>query len=80
MCQLYLATNIENLFIYKNKKLNMAKKTYVSPGIMLLQAPGGDPGGELSAYDPSKDPSLGAKEGGFDDFEDFNDDEFTMQW
>ena len=47
---------------------------------MLLQAPGGDPGGELSAYDPSKDPSLGAKEGGFDDFEDFNDDEFTMQW
>lgn len=58
----------------------MAKKTYVSPGIMLLAAPGGDPGGETSPYDPGKDPSLGAKRGQFDDFDDFDDDEFTMQW
>ena len=57
--------DIENLFIYKNKKLNMAKKTYVSPG---------------SPYDPSKDSSLGAKDGQLDDFEGFNDDEFTSQW
>ena len=72
--------DIENLFIYKSKKLNMAKKTYVSPGIMLLAAQG-DPGaGVGSPYDPSKDSSLGAKDGQLDDFEGFNDDEFTSQW
>lgn len=58
----------------------MAKKTYVSPGIMLLAANGGDPGAATSPYDPGKDPSLGAKRGQFDDFDDFDDDEFTMQW
>lgn len=58
----------------------MAKKTYVSPGIMLLAAIGGDPGAETSRYNPGKDPSVGAKPGQFDDFDDFNDDEFTMQW
>ena len=56
----------------------MAKKTYVSPGIMLLQA-GGDPGATSGPYDPNNDPSLG-KRGQFDDFEEFNDDEFTSQW
>ena len=69
--------DIENLFIYKNKNLNMAKKTYVSPGIMLLQA-GGDPGtGDL--FRPSEHKDELAKPGQFDDFEDFNDDEFTSQ-
>ncbi len=58
----------------------MAKKTYVSPGIMLLAANGGDPGAGTSPYDPKTDPSLGAKRGQFDDFEDFDDNEFTMQW
>lgn len=58
----------------------MAKKTYVSPGIMLLAANGGDPGAASDRYDPNNDPSLGAKRGQFDDFEDFNDDEFTSQW
>ena len=57
----------------------MAKKTYVSPGIMLLAA--GDPGGNFGGqYSPDKDPSLGAKRGQFDDFDDFDDDEFTTQW
>lgn len=58
----------------------MAKKTYVSPGIMLLAANGGDPGAASDRYDPNNDPSLGAKRYQFDDFEDFNDDEFTSQW
>lgn len=58
----------------------MAKKTYVSPGIMLLQTSGGGPGAETSPYDSGNDPSLEAKRGQFDDFEDFNDDEFTTQW
>lgn len=58
----------------------MAKKTYVSPGILLLAANGGDPGAATSPYDKDKDPSLGAKRGQFDDFDDFDDDEFTMQW
>ena len=59
----------------------MAKKTYVSPGIMLLEVPGGGgPGaGVGSPYDKDKDPSLGAKDGQLDDFEGFNDDEFTSQ-
>ncbi|WP_155813577.1 hypothetical protein [Hoylesella buccalis] len=57
----------------------MAKKTYVSPGILLLQA-GGDPGAASDRYNPGKDPSLGAKRGQFDDFDDFDDDEFTMHW
>ena len=57
----------------------MAKKTYVSPGIMLLAANGGDPGATSGPYDPNNDPSLG-KRGQFDDFEEFNDDEFTSQW
>ena len=57
----------------------MAKKTYVSPGILLLQA-GGDPGAASDRYNPGKDPSLGAKRGQFDDFDDFDDDEFTTQW
>lgn len=57
----------------------MAKKTYVSPGIMLLQT-GGDPNGGLVQYSPDKDPSLGAKGYQFDDFDDFDDDEFTTQW
>lgn len=56
----------------------MAKKTYVSPGIMLLQA--GDPGAGLGKYSADKDPSLGAKGYQFDEFDDFNDDEFTSQW
>lgn len=58
----------------------MAKKTYVSPGIMLLAANGGGPGAGISRYDKDKDPSLGAKGYQFDDFEDFNDDEFTSHW
>lgn len=58
----------------------MAKKTYVSPGILLLQAPAGDPGAASDRYDPNNDPSLGAKRGQFDDFDDFDDDEFTMHW
>lgn len=58
----------------------MAKKTYLSPGIMLLAANGGDPGATSVPYNPGKDPSLDAKRGQLDDFEDFNDDEFTSQW
>lgn len=57
----------------------MTKKKYVAPGILLFIS-GGDPGGELSAYNPDTDPSLGAKEGGFDDFDDYNENEFTMDW
>ena len=57
----------------------MAKKTYVSPGIMLLAANGGDRA-TSGRYDSGKDPSLGAKRGQFDDFDDFDDDEFTSQW
>ncbi|WP_277265509.1 hypothetical protein [Prevotella corporis] len=54
----------------------MAKKTYVSPGILLLQ--GGDPGtGPI--FKPSEHKDKLAKPGQFDDFEDFNDDEFTSQ-
>lgn len=56
----------------------MAKKTYLSPGIMLLEV-AGDPGGASGPYKPSNDPSLGAKDGQLDDFEGFNDDEFTSQ-
>lgn len=56
----------------------MAKKTYVSPRIMLLAA--GDPGGDFGKYSPNDDSSLDAKRGQFDDFDDFDDDEFTMQW
>ena len=58
----------------------MAKKTYVSPGIMLLAANGGDPGATSVPYDSGKDPSLGAKRGQFDELDDFDDDEFTSQW
>lgn len=48
----------------------MAKKTYVSPSMMLLAAQG-DPGaGTGSPYNPNTDPSLGAKPGDLD-FEDF---------
>ncbi len=47
----------------------MAKKTYVSPGIMLLEV-AGDPGGASGPYKPSNDPSLGAKPEDLD-FEDF---------
>ena len=55
----------------------MAKKTYVSPGILLLQA-GGDPGtGPIFKTSEHKDEL--AKSGQIDDFEDFNDDEFTSQ-
>ncbi|WP_274289944.1 hypothetical protein [Prevotella corporis] len=55
----------------------MAKKTYVSPGILLLQA-GGDPGtGPIFKTSEHKDEL--AKPGQIDDFEDFNDDEFTSQ-
>lgn len=57
----------------------MAKKTYVSPGIMLLET-AGDPGAASGPYNKDKDPSLGAKRGQFDEFDDFNDDEFTSQW
>lgn len=55
----------------------MAKKTYVSPGILLLQA-GGDPGtgGNLPFASENHEDEL-AKPGQFDDFD---DDEFTMQW
>ena len=57
----------------------MAKKTYVSPGIMLLAANGGDPGtGPIFKASEHKDEL--AKPGQFDDFDDFDDDEFTMQW
>lgn len=56
----------------------MAKKTYVSPGIMLLAANGGGPGtGDL--FKPSEHKDELAKPGQFDDFDDFDDDEFTMQ-
>ena len=48
----------------------MAKKTYVSPGIMLLAANGGDPGATSVHYNPDNDPSLGAKPEDLD-FEDF---------
>ena len=62
--------DIENLFIYKNKKLNMAKKTYVSPGIMLLAANGGDTGtGPI--FKASQHEGELAKPGQFD----FDDDE-----
>lgn len=53
------------------------KKSYVSPSIMLLA--GVDPGGDPHSYDPGKDPSLGAKQGEFDDFDDFDKDKFS-QW
>ncbi|MFR2732228.1 hypothetical protein [Hoylesella buccalis] len=56
----------------------MAKKTYVSPGILLLQV-GGDTGtGPIFKASEHKDEL--AKPGQFDDFEDFNDDEFTSHW
>ena len=46
---------------------------------MLLAA--GDPGGNFGdQYSPNKDSSLGAKGYQFDEFDDFNDDEFTSQW
>lgn len=49
----------------------MAKKTYLSPGIMLLQVPGGGgPGAASVHYNPDNDPTLGAKPEDLD-FEDF---------
>ena len=48
----------------------MAKKTYLSPGIMLLAANGGDPGATSVPYNPDNDPSLGAEPEDLD-FEDF---------
>lgn len=78
MCQLYLATNIENLFIYKNKKLNMAKKTYVSPGILLLQAPGGGGPGTDPIFKESQHQGELAKPGQFDDFDD--DEDYRTLW
>ena len=55
----------------------MAKKTYVSPGILLLQA-GGGPGTEPIFKTSGHKDEL-AKPGQIGDFEDFNDDEFTSQ-
>ena len=57
----------------------MAKKTYVSPGIMLLQA-GGDPGagGNLPYASTPHDDEL-AKPGDFDDFED-DDEAYRTLW
>lgn len=78
MCQIYLVTKHRKL-IYKNKNLNMAKKTYVSPGIMLLQA-GGDPGagGDLPYASTPHNDEL-AKPGDFDDFED-DDESYRSLW
>lgn len=58
----------------------MAKKTYVSPGIMLLQTPGGGGPGTDPIFKASEHKDELAKPGQFDDFDDFDDDEFTMQW
>lgn len=76
MCQLYLATKHRKL-IYKNKNLNMAKKTYVSPGILLLQAPGGDPGTDPIFKESQHQGEL-AKPGQFDDFDD--DEDYRTLW
>lgn len=45
----------------------MAKKTYVSPGIMLLAA---DPGTDLVPYSPKDHSDELAKPGQLDDFDD----------
>ena len=57
----------------------MAKKTYVSPGIMLLAANGGDPGtgGNLPFASENHEGEL-AKPGQFDDFDD--DEDYRTLW
>lgn len=54
----------------------MAKKTYVSPGIMLLAA---DPGTDLVPYSPNEHDDELAKPGDFDDFED-DDEAYRSLW
>lgn len=58
----------------------MAKKTYLSPGIMLLEIGGGDPGagGDLPYASTPHDDEL-AKPGDFDDFED-DDESYRSLW
>lgn len=71
--------NIEYSFNYKNKKLNMAKKTYLSPGIMLLQTGGGPgAGGDLPYASTPHDDEL-AKPGQFEDFDD-DDEAYRTLW
>lgn len=81
MCQKYLAAKHRTLNIFiKTKKLNMAKKTYLSPGIMLLQI-GGDGGadiGELPYTSTPHDDEL-AKPGQFEDFDD-DDEAYRTLW
>lgn len=58
----------------------MAKKTYVSPGILLLQAPGGGgpgTGGDLPFASGNHEGEL-AKPGQFDDFDD--DEDYRTLW
>lgn len=55
----------------------MAKKTYVSPGIMLLAADGGDTGtGPI--FKASQHEGELAKPGQFDDFDD--DEDYRTLW
>ncbi|ERT57011.1 hypothetical protein HMPREF1254_1835 [Prevotella sp. BV3P1] len=58
----------------------MAKKTYLSPSMMLLQTGGGDPGtgGDLPYASTPHDDEL-AKPGYFDDFED-DDEAYRTLW
>lgn len=58
----------------------MAKKTYVSPGIMLLQVPGGGGPGAGGSDPFNKGDHEGelAKPGQFDDFDD--DEEYRTGW
>lgn len=58
----------------------MAKKTYVSPGIMLLQT-GGDGGADTGGlpYASTPHPDELAKPGQFDDFDD-DDEAYRTLW
>lgn len=56
----------------------MAKKTYVSPGIMLLQT-GGGPGADLTPWSPNEHNDELAKPGQFDDFDD-DDEAYRTLW
>ena len=51
----------------------MAKKTYVSPSMMLLSA--GDPGGEFAPFSPGEHSGELAKPGYFDELEDLENSE-----
>ncbi len=54
----------------------MAKKTYVSPGIMLLAA---DPGTDLKPFSDQDNSEYLSKPGEFDDFED-DDEAYRTLW